>query len=369
MARARTLPIAFTAPDEFDARSRAAVERCIAAYQRAAACSVAVAPSLWDYIEDNIFSSLTGALKSGNVDAVFQYLSQMFLTPLTCGVSKKWTHDLDDIRRGNGPCPHQLRLTDSIVNLALAVGAARRTFIEQQGPEAGEAVLDVDLELLVEATENRTGLSLDHPRVGACFGYALGSRIVNSDCAHHTYTVQRLKQLGANSGSRIAEIGGGYGCLASLFARAGHGNYQIYDLPSVNVLQGYFLIMALPARTIRLFGEADGDIAVLPFWLFAELPARGVDYVINTDSLPEIGLEPATRYIADIARTCRGQFLSINHEAGVAPGIGRAPSQPQNRVLDLVEKHGGFQCLSRQPWWMREGYVEEVYRPAAADGS
>ena len=39
------------------------------------------------------------------------------------------------------------------------------------------------------------------------------------------------------------------------FARAGFTDYAIYDLPWVNALQGYYLIMALPEGSVRLYGE------------------------------------------------------------------------------------------------------------------
>jgi hypothetical protein len=32
-------------------------------------------------------------------------------------------------------------------------------------------------------------------------------------------------------------------------------------------------------------------------------------------------------------------------------------------VAELVEEAGGFAVLSRQRYWLRQGYVEEVFRP------
>jgi hypothetical protein len=56
----------------------------------------------------------------------------------------------------------------------------------------------------------------------------------------------------------------------------------------------------------------------------------------------------------------KGAFLSINQEAK-APNldVGR-----QNCVAELVETHGGLQRIARHRYWMRQGYVEEVFVPA-----
>ena len=55
----------------------------------------------------------------------------------------------------------------------------------------------------------------------------------------------------------------------------------------------------------------------------------------------------------------RTAFLSVNQEAkAYVPGVG-----PQQCVAELVDEAGGFERVSRQRYWMRQGYVEEVYRP------
>ena len=93
---------------------------------------------------------------------------------------------------------------------------------------------------------------------------------------------------------------------------------------------------------------------------------------MNTDSLPEIGHKTAKEYVARIQRILRRLFLSINQEAQTTPELSAfgvdTTFNPQNRVFDLVNEAGGLQLCSRYPWWMREGYVEEVYAPLAARG-
>jgi hypothetical protein len=129
-------------------------------------------------------------------------------------------------------------------------------------------------------------------------------------------------------------------------------------LPWVNALQGYFLIMALPPGAVRLYGETGGDVAVLPHWCVRSLPDGSVDHMVNSDSMPEMGVETARDYVRQISRLLRGGglFLSINQEGkGANADVG-----PQNWVAELIAEHGGFRAASRQRGWMRQGYVEEV---------
>jgi hypothetical protein len=72
-----------------------------------------------------------------------------------------------------------------------------------------------------------------------------------------------------------------------------------------------------------------------------------------------MGAATARAYVAGIARVLKpgGLFLSINQEA-------RSPNMElgqQNRVIDLVHDHGGLRLLHRSRYWMRQGYVEEVF--------
>ena len=93
---------------------------------------------------------------------------------------------------------------------------------------------------------------------------------------------------------------------------------------------------------------------MLPWWEI-ERDER-YDLVINQDSLPEMPPETAAMYISRI-RTIAPLFYSINQEAA-------APNTDEFRqviVPELVGRDGGYQRLSRNLFWLRDGYVEEVY--------
>jgi hypothetical protein len=168
--------------------------------------------------------------------------------------------------------------------------------------------------------------------------------------------------LGASADSPIAEIGGGYGCLSFLMYRAGLRNYAIYDLPWVNAIQGYFLIMSL-SKGVRLYGEpaSNGTLEILPYWMFEEVRENSIDFVVNTDSLPEMGASTAEGYIRHIPGILsnNGIFFSVNQEAmSDVHGAGA-----QNCVRDLIVRNNHYRVASRHRYWMRQGYVEEVFVP------
>ena len=68
------------------------------------------------------------------------------------------------------------------------------------------------------------------------------------------------------------------------------------------------------------------------------------DIAFNSDSLPEIDPETASRYVEAMKARC-GMFLSINHECFM----------PVRQTMGVPAEY-------RFPYWIRRGYVEELYR-------
>jgi hypothetical protein len=355
---ARLAPIVMLEPDTASDRSRAASERVIAAYRAAMRAPQAASPSMWAVIEGQ-HADFFKAVRAGDVATVQGTLARLFDSPLVWGLGRVHPDTPSHIRGGQ---PHgvQIQVADAIVSLAEATGTARVTCIEQQGIDRHLTALDTDLDTLVDAVVARTGLDVEMPACGGNYGCEIAGRRVSIDSLVHAYTPYRLRQLGVGAAERIAEIGGGYGCLSYVCRRNGFRDYAVYDLPWVNLLQGYLLLMNLPADEVSLCGEPPAAVNVRPFWEFAALPDRSVDVVINTDSLPEMGEETGRRYIADIARVTRRGFLSINQEAMAEyPGVGR-----QLHVNGMAAEQQGLRLLHRHRYWMRQGYVEEWFVPA-----
>ncbi len=358
---ATTAPAVFAEPDEPGPRVDEAVARIIAAFQKCMKEYVNPSPGMWDGIEQRNKRFLT-ALREGNADELKGLLGRLFRNDLIWGLGKFDEALANDMTQQKEHSHAQLRITDALVSLAQAAGALTVTCVEQQGIETHLNCLAVNLEQVLSCTENRLGFSIASAQVGSIYGCRIGSTFVTIDSLLHAYTAHRLLQLGAGPDSQIAEIGGGFGCLAGLAYRAGCRKYAIYDLPWVNAIQGYYLLMSQPAETVALYGEKEAAIAVKPFWAFEKIPKGSVDYVVNTDSLPEMGHDTANAYIRGIKHLLsdQGIFLSMNQEAQASnAGFGA-----QNNVAAMIERVGGFRKLGRFLYWMRQGYVEEIFQRA-----
>jgi hypothetical protein len=96
-------------------------------------------------------------------------------------------------------------------------------------------------------------------------------------------------------------------------------------------------------------------VNVLPWWEFYNT-SRSFDTVFNRDSMAEFQLSAAINYLAEIKR--RGvKYLSINQEAEAESG------QPGIYQLSVgrLAKSRGMQHHYRFPYWIRRGWVEELF--------
>ena len=142
--------------------------------------------------------------------------------------------------------------------------------------------------------------------------------------------------------------------------------YTIYDLPYVSAAQAYFLWRALPGEPLRLAGEpsrAPAETALLPAWDLVQRPPERADVVVNQDSLVEIPRVVACTYLSTMRGFLRGPFLSVNHESWQR--VGYAYALDRTSVAQLVERAGGYVRLSRAPFPLRLGYVQEIYCPTS----
>ena len=163
------------------------------------------------------------------------------------------------------------------------------------------------------------------------------------------YQAARLKELSAVYGPNIVEIGGGMGRTAYYAVRNDLPGYTIIDLPLTAVAQAVFLTITLGDAAVAFSHEADRPDATV----FLRSPWQldgAFDIAFNADGLTEMDRSVAEDYLRFIAANCRA-FLSINHEIN------------EYRVTDLA-RSAGLRSIYRQPYWMRNGYVEELYVPS-----
>ena len=170
---------------------------------------------------------------------------------------------------------------------------------------------------------------------------------------HYLWVLDRVMELCPDRNSSIIEVGAGFGVLGYYLDKAGYRDYTTVDLALVNACQTYFLAKNLPNRDIILSGDVPDpfdpqhkyEIKLLHANDFCNVPSRRFDIMVNIDGLTEYGIEQASKYVQS---DCADMLLSINHEMNPF------------RVCDIEQSHR--KRAYRYPFWLRDGYVEELYR-------
>jgi hypothetical protein len=304
---------------------------------------------------------LIGALEGAAYAELHRILSRFFITPEAHGFA--WGDEVLAVYRAH-PAHCGLLWLDRLTGLAHAVGA-----LPVPSPEGGvsdhyRCIAEAETGSVVAAVEKRLGTTLTFPDVCGAFGGRLAGRAFPDYAFLLLLAAFNLRQLAPVACPTVLEVGGGFGGLAYFLAQLLPCRHTIYDLPFVSAVQAYFLHRTLPGRTILLYGETAGgpaDCVLLPGWeLLRDPPPPPVDLAVNTDSLPEIPRKQAVSYLTAIGSCLRGPLLSINQET---PAF--SPDQfDRTSVFQLVEATGGLRCVQRCPFFLRPGYVQELFYPA-----
>jgi len=200
---------------------------------------------------------------------------------------------------------------------------------------------------LLEGIERALGFRIDFPNPFPNeFGLATKRGIAGYRAINALYQAHRIRTLVVRIPKpRILEIGGGTGRTAYYAHKLGLKDYSIVDLPFTAISQGYFLGRTLGLDSIAADGDPETADAVklyAPETFFAR--QERYDLIVNVDSLTEMGWETASAYWKAI-RGRAAMFLSINHETNEF----------------TVRQLPGPAPQTRYPYWMRRGYVEELY--------
>lgn len=316
-------------------------ERLINAWHFSAASNPGKTGGMWDQITAG-HARLKCALEKRNPETLSQLLSNMFQEHLVHGIA------MGKSTAANARCvPHRHAAIwcDRLLRFGEAVGVC-----SVRSPEQGGLVAPLEWQDIISQIEHIIGFELVFSDVGAPYGVALKGSVFPEQSFTHAYAAWRINSIG--SFKSIAEIGGGYGGLCAYLSR-NECTYTIYDLPYTNILQGYFLLRC--GFPVSLGGERPNQIQILPWWNIYEKDAK-FDLVINQDSIPEMSIEAGKKYI-DRIKQITPNFYSVNQEASALNGqTGR-----QLRVPDLIKSCGGYDLKSRNLFWLRDGYVEELY--------
>lgn len=310
---------------------------------------------LWSDILEKEFAELILILNQKDAHGLVEYLMHF-------GESYMWfgglCFSLDGYNHRNKTEQHiAASYFDKLICLAEAVGA-RPHENPEQGPWGENVKLGVDV--LTALIEQVTGTSLKVPQ-GIVPITGIESQIGPIHYRHVNafYAAWRAKTLLGAHGKAVCEFGAGNGIAAFYAHQMGVASYTTLDLPLTNVFSGWFLINALGADMVHLQGEvaSQAGVTLLPSWRCADIESNAFDLVLNQDSFPEIDKTLLQRYFEIIQKTSSKYFLSINHETETPMASVKHSSVPK-----LLKYNPHFVLLSRSKYWVREGYVEELYQ-------
>ncbi|MGI9481075.1 MAG: putative sugar O-methyltransferase [Hyphomicrobiales bacterium] len=261
---------------------------------------------------------------------------------------------------------------DKLVRLAEAVGT-----LGVESPEHGPngnwgRNQNIAADDLCAQLEQDIGFKLGIEQNGLpVFGLLVGSGLLHYRHLNAAYVAFRLKQIlracshNSRPKSVIAEYGGGLGLVAYYMSFSDIGSYRLFDLPVTNAISAWFLLNCAHPIKVSLYGEtasdADGTVMIHPSWRCPDLADASMDISLNIDSMPEMSAGIVQAFKKEIRRSTSHYFLSINQEH-MLPFAEAGGSH--NRVFDIFGKGAYFELLSRHPYWMRPGYVKELWKPA-----
>lgn len=338
--------------------------RLIRAYERAVTDDPAAQNrknDQWTVVENSQHGKVLALLQHHDVAELMRYLQTAHAQGITYGITQG--EHVTNVLQTNPDARRlvMLQVLDHLTSLAEFLDAMDVECPDQHG-QWGEN-LHRDPLATLELIRTVLGIEVVPPQVmGFAFGLSTPQGILATRDILSLYAALRIKAItpsieGTASGS-VCEIGGGLGGAAYYANRLGIAQYTIIDLPVISLLQGYYLLSALPDAKIQLYGEdmPDARIRLLPTFAFAHEPSP-FDLLFNQDSMPEMHPDYSIQYLKDAQAKKISQFLSINQEARGT----ESPTTLQRVVRELVAQAGGYQRQYRFRHWIRAGYVEELF--------
>jgi hypothetical protein len=322
------------------------IARIVAAYRAANDTALGSNDSYWLQSFSDFKRPVHDALMSRNAEAA---VAPMLRDP----ASNMLFYGFDNLTSSTNPPastwgdPHHLPMYDDLLRLAEAIGA-----LPLENPETPYSDLAPDTEVILRTLDAAFGFTVKFPNpYPREIGLATSRGVASYRAVQALYQASRVAELAPDpSTAKVVEIGGGLGRTPYCAYQFGLRDYTLIDLPMTNVAQAYFLGRVLGPDAISLFGESRRGIQILPPAGFLEATDH-YHIALNVDSLPEMAPETAIDYCKKMISRA-DVFLSINHEfnAQTVRGI----------YADLK-----LRAVSRTPYWLRRGYVEEVFKLSA----
>lgn len=242
-----------------------------------------------------------------------------------------------------------------IVKLAEALGIFGIANAESGAPSTSTRST-MSLDELMDAIQTLLPFQMNFPPFsGNCAqGLATKYGVTSNRHVFYLWVLKRIIELCPDRNSSVIEIGAGFGVLGYYLNQAGYRDYTTIDLALINACQTYFLSKNLPERNLILSGDVQNpfdpqhkdSLKLLHCTDFKAVPKDRFSIMVNMDGLTEYGVAEASKYVQS---DCAPMLLSINHEAN------------PYRVFELPQPHR--KVSYRYPFWIRDGYVEELYTP------
>ena len=175
------------------------------------------------------------------------------------------------------------------------------------------------------------------------------------------YSSIRINEILENNKNirTINEIGAGLGYTAYYATYINNFSYNIYDLPSILILQAYFLMLSAGEDKIHLDGEEKKENLQISLYPYCDIfNHKFIDNTLwfNQDSFPEIDIDIAKRYVKAMSKTNHSYLLSINQEARYI----NSNSKIQYPMYEIIQNEN-LKLLYRSRDFLRLGYIEEFY--------
>jgi SAM-dependent methyltransferase len=313
------------------------VRRIISAYRLSAnACSGA---GLWHVSLAPRKRDVHDALLAGDEALVAEQLRNPAGNELFFG--------FEALYKSGKPSPEWLSLHARLVYNELLCLAEATAAIKLWNPETDSEPPLRSVDEVLALLDNALGFPVIFPNpYPEEYGLASSRGIASLRSIDAIYQAWRIWTLvEKNRDARVLEIGGGLGRVAYYARRFGVRSYTIIDIPLGSVAQAYYLGRTCGDAVIELEGEASAAPIKLKAPAFFLEGQESYDLVLNSDSFPEIDDETTGRY-AEAIKQRGGRFLSMNHEH-------------YRLVRDIM----GVAPVYRSPYWIRRGYVEELFEP------
>ena len=317
---------------------------------------------LWDNSLNQYYHEIHDSIL--NKDNTLELFNNMFNSKFLYGIASG-----DIVKHSNsflGKKIWNLKYIDSIISLSSYLGITR-----YEAPQQGDFAQysKVDLENIIVSIEEKIKSNISFPNIGSPYGIIIKDNLLTQEDLEHLYAALRIKEhlthlglLKESNKFNFLEIGGGYGGLCrwlNIILEKNINTYTMVDLPLISQIQAFFLSSFFKKDNIVLSNEKNNlnsKIILKTNLEYLNDTENNYNIVINQNSMPEMSDEIVEEYLNKISNDNLKYFISFNHEA-----ISTHFSQKQVSVREISEKNPKLNLISRNPSFMRNGYLEEIY--------